>query len=139
MASRRLTDLARPVYERAERFILACEAEGIDLLVTCTYRSLEEQAELYAQGRDKPGRKVTNAKAGESLHNYRLAFDVVPLVGGKCVWNASDTLWVRVGALGMREGLEWAGQWPKDKREFPHFQYTGGLTLKQIQAGMMPT
>lgn len=36
---------------------------------------MEEQASLYAQGRDKPGLVVTNAKPGLSFHNYGLATD----------------------------------------------------------------
>lgn len=36
-------------------------------------RTIEEQNELYAQGRTKAGKKVTNAKGGQSYHNYGLA------------------------------------------------------------------
>ena len=40
-------------------------------------RTIEEQNELFAQGRTKPGSIVTNAKGGSSYHNYGLAFDFV--------------------------------------------------------------
>jgi hypothetical protein len=40
---------------------------------------MEEQAALYSLGRSAPGRIVTKARAGESYHNYGLAFDWVPL------------------------------------------------------------
>ena len=40
---------------------------------------MEEQAMLYAQGRSRPGKIVTQAKPGQSYHNYGLAFDWVPL------------------------------------------------------------
>ena len=40
-------------------------------------RTIEEQNELYAQGRTRPGSIVTNAKGGSSYHNYGLAFDFV--------------------------------------------------------------
>lgn len=107
-------------------------AHGIDLLVTCTYRSNAEQSILYAKGRRWPGLIVTNAKPGESLHNVTAldgtpaarAFDVVPLVGGKPVWSTSGPdgdLWQNVGDLGKHYGLEWAGDW-KSGREFAHFQ-----------------
>lgn len=39
------------------------------------YRSFEEQDALYAQGRTTPGDIVTNAKGGESAHNYGCATD----------------------------------------------------------------
>ena len=119
--------------ERAERFIAACKAAGIDLLITSTYRDNESQDALYAQGRTAPGKIVTKAKGGQSFHNYRCAFDVVPLVHGKPVWD-DEALWVRIGQLGKQIGLEWAGDWVTFK-ETAHFQYTGGKSLKQLQAG----
>ena len=44
-------------------------------------------------------------------------------------------LWQRVGAIGEANGLQWAGRWPKAKREFPHFQFTGGLAIADFRAG----
>lgn len=132
--SRKLEDLLPPVRERVERMIAACKAEGIDLLVTSTYRDNASQEALYAQGRTAPGRIVTNARAGQSFHNYRCAVDVVPIRNGKAIWNAKDPVWQRIGAIGKAAGLEWAGDW-KRFREFAHFQYTGGLTLAQLKAG----
>lgn len=40
------------------------------------FRSFEYQDGLYAQGRTKPGQKVTNSKGGQSYHNYGLAIDM---------------------------------------------------------------
>lgn len=133
--SRKLEDLLPPVRERVERMIAACDAEGIDLLVTSTYRDNASQEALYAQGRTAPGRIVTNARSGQSYHNYRCAVDVVPIRNGKAIWNAKDPIWQRIGALGKAAGLEWAGDWKRFK-EFPHFQYTAGLTLAQLQKGV---
>jgi len=48
-------------------------------LIYCGRRTMEEQAALYSLGRSAPGRIVTKARAGESYHNYGLAFDWVPL------------------------------------------------------------
>jgi peptidoglycan L-alanyl-D-glutamate endopeptidase CwlK len=132
--SRKIEDLLPPVRERVERFIAACKAEGIDILITSTYRDNESQDALYAQGRTKPGVKVTNARAGQSFHNYRCAVDVVPMKNGKPIWNAKDPVWKDIGRLGKAAGLEWAGDWVRFK-EFPHFQYTGGVSLAQLQKG----
>jgi peptidoglycan L-alanyl-D-glutamate endopeptidase CwlK len=137
ISSRKLEDLDPKVRAMCEAHKDACAAEGIDLLVTCTYRDAEEQTRLYAIGRTMPGAKVTNAKAGQSFHNYRVAYDVVPLLHGKPVWKTTGEegkLWTRVGELGEAAGLEWAGRWTKF-REFPHFQYTGGRSLAYFQAG----
>lgn len=139
--SRSLDDLLPPVRARAQAFLAACKQEGIDILVTSTYRDLESQAALYAQGRTAPGKRVTNAKPGQSYHNWRVAFDVVPLRDGKAVWNttgADGKLWERIGQLGEAAGLEWAGRW-KTFREYAHFQYTGGLSLAQLAAGKTPS
>lgn len=46
-------------------------------------RTIEEQNDLYAQGRTKQGKKVTNAKGGSSFHNYGLAVDFCLLIDDK--------------------------------------------------------
>ena len=131
--SRSLDDLAPPAKQRALAFIAAASAKGIDLLVTSTYRDSESQDALYAQGRSTPGNIVTKAKAGQSWHNWRCALDVVPIVNGKAIWD-DQAMWKQVGEIGKSCGLEWAGDW-RDFKEFPHFQYTGGMTLAQLQQG----
>ena len=135
--SRRVCDLHPAVQRRCNAFLEACAAEGIEVLITSTYRDRESQDALYAQGRTKPGAKVTNARAGQSWHNWRLAFDVVPIRHGKPVWGTTGddlALWTRIGLIGESCGLEWAGRWTK-MREFPHFQYTAGMTLADLQSG----
>ena len=132
--SRKLEDLIPQAKERVERFIALCHEQGIDLLVTSTFRDNESQGELYEQGRTRPGKVVTNAKPGESWHNYRCAVDVVPLVNGKPNWDGSDPIWQTIGELGEQAGLEWAGRWHSFK-ELAHFQYTGGLTLTDLKSG----
>ena len=135
--SRKIEDLHPTVQDKCRAHMAACEEAGISLIITSTYRSPEEQAVLYAQGRTAPGKIVTKAKPGQSMHNHRLAYDVVPLRNGKPVWGTSGedgVLWRKVGALGVEQGLEWAGNWVKFK-ESAHFQWTNGLTLAELQAG----
>ena len=137
ISSRSLNDLHPIVKSKATGHLAACKAAGIDLLVTSTYRDHAAQNALYAQGRTAPGRKVTNAKGGQSFHNYRVAYDVVPLRSGKPVWGTTGedaVLWEKVGALGEMWGLEWAGRWTRF-REFPHFQFTGGHALAHFAKG----
>lgn len=127
--SRNIAELAVPLQLLTRKFIAECATRGIDLLVTCTYRSDEEQDALYAQGRTKPGRIVTNAKAGTSNHNKvsahgkpaSTAIDVVPLRLGKPVWDVNDPVWNTVVQIGEGLGLEWAGRWARFK-EYAHFQ-----------------
>lgn len=121
-----------------------CRADGIDVLVTCTFRTHAEQEALYAQGRTTPGRIVTNARAGQSSHNFirngrpaSLALDVVPMRHGKPVWgiagdgiddNPADDdkddleLWQRVRAHFEKAGLASASRWIRFK-EWPHFEH----------------
>jgi peptidoglycan LD-endopeptidase CwlK len=132
--SRSLDDLLPQVREKVEAFIAACKEQDIDLLVTSTYRDFESQAALYAQGRTKEGKIVTNAGPGDSYHNYRCAVDVVPLVSGKPDWDGTHPVWGTVGLLGKKCGLDWAGEWHTFK-ELAHFQYTGGLTIAQLKNG----
>jgi peptidoglycan L-alanyl-D-glutamate endopeptidase CwlK len=129
--SRKLEYLQADVRALAEKLIALCHDDGIDLIITSTYRDYEAQDALYAIGRTKPGKKVTNAKGGESYHNFKVAFDVVPIVGGKCVWDDNE-LWKKLGALGKSLGLEWAGDW-KSFKELCHFQLTNGRTLADFR------
>lgn len=85
MPSRKLEDLHPTLQPIVGKFLERCEAAGLNILITCTYRSSAEQDALYAQGRTKPGAKVTHARGGQSRHNDTLdgkpastAFDIVP-------------------------------------------------------------
>lgn len=131
--SRDIKELHPIVAAKAKQFLERAKAQGIDLIITSTYRDMESQAELYAKGRTSPGKKVTNAKPGQSYHNWRLAFDVVPIENGKAIWN-DTALWARIGIIGESCGLEWAGRW-KTFKETAHFQYTNGLKLADLQRG----
>jgi peptidoglycan LD-endopeptidase CwlK len=136
--SRKIEDLHPAVQVKCRRFLAECEKSGIDVIITSTYRDAESQNALYAQGRTLPGNIVTNARSGQSWHNWCVAFDVVPLRNGKPVWGTSGKdgeLWQSIGAVGRACGLEWAGDWKGKLIEFAHFQYTGGLSLADFKAG----
>ena len=149
-----LNQLHPKVKELALKHIAKCKEAGIDLLIYCTYRSIAEQNEIYKKGRTIPGNpcwcggkenkvgtckkhplglKPTNAKGGQSFHNYHVAYDCGPMIGGNVAWNRED-LFKKVGTIGESLGLEWGGHF-KSIVDLPHFQYTGGLTLKDFQAG----
>lgn len=130
--SRDIKDLLPQVEEKCRAFITICAAQGIDVIITSTYRDFESQAALYAQGRTAPGKKVTNAGPGDSYHNWRVAWDFVPIVGGKAVWN-DNALWAKCGGIAHELGIEWGGAWTRfpDK---PHCQYTQGRTIADFKA-----
>lgn len=110
------------------RFETEMQKAGIGFIVTSTFRNEADQASLFASGRSKRGPILTNAEPGQSAHNVMLggspaacAFDIVILKDGKVQWDANDPLWKRAGEIGVKVGLEWAGNWQHFK-EFPHFQ-----------------
>lgn len=107
--------------------------------VTFTLRTFAEQDALYAQGRTKPGPKVTNARAGSSLHNYGLALDFAFVIDGKdASWDESKDWdndkksdWMEVVEIFEKHGWEWGGRW-KSLHDGPHFQKTFGYTWQQL-------
>jgi peptidoglycan L-alanyl-D-glutamate endopeptidase CwlK len=123
--------------------------EGIYVQISAGYRSMEEQAALYGQsrfysykGKDysnlaKPN--VTNAKPGQSFHNFGLAVDffLVTEDGKTALWMV-NTKWRRVADIGKELGFKWGGDWSGFK-DYPHLEMTGGLSYSQLQAGKRPT
>ncbi len=121
--SRNIHDLMPEVAVLCQHFIDLCAAQGIEIIITSTYRDFESQTAIYNQGRTTPGHIVTNARAGESFHNYRVAFDFLPVINGKANW-ADIALFEKCGAIGKSLGLEYAGDWITFK-EYAHLQQSG--------------
>lgn len=117
------------VRNKAREFINAAEKKRIKLRVTSAYRSHEEQNDLYAQGRTEPGLKVTNAKGGQSSHNFATAIDVVQIVNGVAKWDAD---WNAIAVIGKAVGFSWGGDW-KSFKDKPHFEMNFGNSLAQLQ------
>ncbi|MEK7588369.1 MAG: M15 family metallopeptidase [Patescibacteria group bacterium] len=121
----------------AEELIKESKKIGVQIILVQGFRSTEEQDALYAKGRTEKGKIVTNAKGGQSFHNYGVAFDVCPIVNGKVTWKYAE-LFKKVGSIGESIGLEWGGNWKKFK-DLPHFQYTAGYTLAQFKNNKIDT
>lgn len=134
--SRKLEDLHPVVQEICNKHIAACKAKGLTIQVTNTLRDAEYQAYLYSLGRTKPGSIVTNMQL-IGPHAFGLAYDIVPVINGKAVWDRYD-LWKIAGEEGKKLGLTWGGDW-KSIVDKPHFEYTGGLTSSQLRAGKRPS
>ena len=122
--SARIEDLEPVTREMCRRWLDACIGSELDVRVTHTLRTLDEQAHLYAQGRTLPGRVVTRAKPGQSPHNYGMAFDFC-FAGGVPYPPETDPRWLQAGQLGETLGLNWGGPNGKgDKFTFdrPHLE-----------------
>lgn len=128
-SERRLQQI-HPALAAAVRALIAdLAAKGTVVEVVQGLRTYAEQDELYAKGRTKPGQIVTQARGGESNHNFGLAVDLCPFVDDKPDWNAPMSVWAAIGVAAEARGLEWGGSWKKflDK---PHVQLPG-MTVKE--------
>lgn len=130
--ARRIQKLNPYLQVKCWMHLIQCYDQGVALRVTQGLRTFAEQDQLYMQGRTTPGKKVTNAKGGQSWHNYGLAYDVVEMVNGKPLWDSPN--WELIGSIGEENGLIWGGRWTK-RKDLPHFEWHPGLSLvsaKQI-------
>lgn len=132
MIDSRDTNLLHPTLKRgAIELSRRLKEKGYAMGISSTYRDIEAQNALYAKGRTSAGSIVTNAKGGQSIHNYKLAFDVFNNQQGNLY---SATFMNLSGKIWQEMGGEWGGSWASfpDK---PHMQFTNGLTLSQLQSG----
>lgn len=133
--SNSLSSLNPYVAQLARRFLALTKANNLDVRIQAVFRSWDEEDRLYAQGRTTPGDVITNTRGGESYHNWGLAFDAAPFENG-AVSNDLEKF-RKMGRLGQQVGLEWGGTF-KDIVDLPHFQYTFGLSSKQLLNGESP-
>ena len=130
-----IATLLPEVQPYARALVTKAGADGITIKVISGLRSYDEQNDLYAQGRTKPGRIVTNARGGFSNHNFGIAFDVGVFEGSQYLDESPK--YKAVGVLGMDLGLEWGGNW-KTIQDEPHFQlrpkWAGDLSERDMLA-----
>jgi peptidoglycan L-alanyl-D-glutamate endopeptidase CwlK len=106
--------------------------KGVHPFIVQTLRTFEEQDLLYQKGRTRPGPKVTNAKAGASLHNYGLALDFCNQVNGKLIWKV-DKNWLTVIDIFKSYGFSSGNDW-KSFKDAPHLEKSFGYTWRQLLA-----
>lgn len=127
------------VKNKAKEIIKKAYKKDINVQFSDGLRTNAQQQALYDQGRSTPGNIVTYAKPGTSYHNYGLAIDffLVTEDGQHRLWTVNND-WLEVAKIGKSLGFEWGGDWSKFK-DYPHFQLTGGLSIKELQSGKRPT
>ena len=101
------TEVLHPTFRTAlRRLVKDLEQNEIPLFVFEAFRSPVRQAYLYSQGRTRPGKIVTYAKAWHSYHQYGLAVDMV--FGGPGRWTWSEPkkgMWKRYHELAKTHDL----------------------------------
>lgn len=98
-------------------------------------RTFAEQDKLFAQ---RP--KVTNAKGGQSVHNYGFAVDIVLIIDGvtaswdnKKDWdNDKVSDWDECVKVFAKYGWSWGGNWHSFK-DMPHFDKIGFSNWRILQ------
>ena len=119
-----LNEILVDAYDKACAEFLRLYPEKPQPFITTTFRSNAEQDELYALGRTKKGKVVTNAKSGDSAHNYNpsAAFDIAfislnrKLDWDKALFKLFAEIIVKIQPL-VEAGVNW-----KSFPDAPHFQ-----------------
>jgi peptidoglycan L-alanyl-D-glutamate endopeptidase CwlK len=130
----------RELYDKANKEL----PQFVRLRFAYTLRTFDEQDALFRQGRsvffDKNGKRlgrVTNAKAGQSIHNYGLAFDIVILEDRdkNGTFESANYLtnknWMAVINFFKAAGFAWGGDWKFV--DPPHLEKTFGLTWRDLK------
>ncbi|MBM5575247.1 M15 family metallopeptidase [Deefgea sp. CFH1-16] len=136
MSSRDLKDLHVSIRLLAEQLVAQANAAlqqqnpALAVRLVCTWRPQSEQNALYAQGRTKPGRKVTwvthsahNTDLADTAHGDAEALDVGVFENGNYLQgNTARELafYLCLGPIGERLGLAWGGRWKTP--DYPHFE-----------------
>lgn len=107
----------------------------VKMIIIQGLRAFDEQHKLFLQ---RP--KVTNADAGQSIHNYGLAFDFCLIDGAKTIWDVASDFdgdknpdWMEVVAYFKSLGYTWGGDF-RSITDRPHFEKTFGHTWQQLLA-----
>ena len=123
--NRKIEELLPAMQLRVLRFAGAMAEVGIPWMITCTYRSQDEQDALWRIGRSEPGRRVTWRKI--SNHTSRRAMDFAILKDGQPCWDVKVSVnkndmpdYLEAGQIGESLGLIWGGRWRNP--DYPHFE-----------------
>ena len=116
-------------HTKAREFMKAAQTAPATVKIISGTRTFAEQDALYRQGRDLPGNRVTNARGGQSNHNFGVAWDIGVFQNGQYLDDSPR--YAQVGAIGKGMGLEWGGDWA-DFPDEPHFQVVPESQLQTI-------
>jgi peptidoglycan L-alanyl-D-glutamate endopeptidase CwlK len=131
---RRIQTLHLRAQEAARAFMNAVLAADINVRIISGTRTYAEQNALYRKGRfGNPGPRVTNARGGQSNHNFGIAWDIGIFQNG--VYLGESPEYNRAAQAGLAAGiigLEWGGNWTGFV-DRPHYQLATGLSLAEVR------
>lgn len=142
-SERLLAGLHLKAQEAARRLLALAVGAGFRIRLVSGTRSYAEQERLHAQGRyGNAGPRVTNARGGQSNHNFGIAWDI-GLFDEAGQYLNGDTAaelaeYRRLGEMARPLGLEWGGDWTSIP-DVPHYQLptgrSAGETRRLFEAG----
>jgi peptidoglycan L-alanyl-D-glutamate endopeptidase CwlK len=131
-SERLILSLQLPAQEAARAFLARTRAAGLDARIISATRTYAEQNRLFRQGRyGKAGSKVTNARGGQSNHNFAIAWDIGLFECGAYLTGAAA--YDRAARAGLVDAIEWGGAW-QSFRDAPHYQLANGLSTAATRA-----
>jgi len=141
LMSRSLQDLHPEIHWWASKVIQAAQEIRVPILIYFTLRTFAEQEVLYAIGRTEPGKIKTNARGGESYHNYGLAFDfAIDPSGPGIEWASGVDInddkipdYRQIGEIGEDFGLQWGGRFKSIKGDYGHLQFSFGFSIHALR------
>lgn len=111
----------------------AAMPSNVQIIVIEGMRSFAESDAIYQQGRTTPGPIVTKAAAGQSYHNYGLAFDFSMITDGKADYIIGPH-WMQVVSIMEAAGMFWGGNFPEGFHDNPHFENRFGFNWRALLA-----
>lgn len=114
-ANRNISALQSLAQEACNLFMAECKRQNVRIFITETHRSQARQDYLYAQGRTRPGNKVTWTR--NSNHKTGWAWDIA-VSPPKALYDSREI--ARAGKIAGDLGIEWGGTWRQ--KDTPHFQ-----------------
>ncbi len=121
---RDIGELTPEAQKACNLFMEECQRQGLNVLITETYRSQKRQDYLYEQGRTRAGKKVTWTK--NSRHTSRRAWDICKNVKGE---EYSDTeFFKKCGEIAKSFNITWGGKWKTP--DIPHFEISENWSYK---------
>jgi peptidoglycan L-alanyl-D-glutamate endopeptidase CwlK len=114
----RLATLCPAMRDKFAKFRELALVKDVLIYLACGTRTFDEQDKLFAQGRTMPGKVVTYAQGGYSMHNFGVAFDIAIMRAEGLDWEIPES----VAQIGESVGLDWGGRWTSRRRDNNHFQ-----------------
>jgi peptidoglycan L-alanyl-D-glutamate endopeptidase CwlK len=110
-------------------------SKGFVIKVLSGTRTYAEQDALYAQGRTKPGNRITKSKGGQSNHNFGLAVDIGIFYDGEYLdGNMAEEvdIYSRAAVLsrsisGLARGADWR------RPDMPHYELDHRLRIAEVR------